>query len=626
MLILEIWKKQPGDYFFISTKSADKKWVDKAFHRDEFQEVRTYIEDNLDKDVYWCPHGFSKPFRQKRFSIPPFLLWADLDEANPNEIPIKPSVAWESSPGRYACVWLVDQIVDDSLNQRLTQFVKADPGGWDYTQVLRVPGTRNYKYSSSPKVRYILKDGPTYLYKELIKLIPQKKETKKQTDDSTELFKKYEKQLSPFIRKELLNGKPQMGKRSEVFWKLANELIECGLSRQEAKILLANSVWNKFKGRNDEDRQLTEAIEKAVSEKLDRHKTDDEEKEYKYLSKTLADYDDEETDWIIPGWLAASEVNILQGDPGIGKSQLAQYFAGCIADGRTFPTDKRMRPVIGSVALFDPENSPSIVTRKRMRNNGFKALNKIFCEIQSFQLDDEAAVNYIIERLDGISDLKLVIFDTIGNFTGSIDTHKGADVTKMFYVLKQIAVRKRCSVLVLAHLNKSKGNSALYKGMGSIASAGAARIVNQVAKHPNDEKILVLSQVKNNLGPHQKSRVFTIENLPDLLNETDRCKIIIGDTIDLSADDVLNSDKHKEEKLDNTQQKIEECIEWLDMILGEGPLESTKVQSASDKKGFSKRILQSACETLGVIKNKVGFKGKFYWGLPGSTANKDHLS
>jgi len=623
MLILQIWEKQPGDYFFISTKSADKKWYDKAFHRSELKKVREYIEDNLDKDVYWCPHGFSKPFRQKRFSVPPFLLWADLDEANPSEIPVKPSVAWESSPGRYACVWLVDEKITDSVNQRLTQFVGADPGGWDYTQVLRVPGTRNYKYSSSPKVRYILKDGPSYSYKELIKSIPKAKETKKDEHDSSAIFKKYEKQLSPFVRKELLNGKPQIGKRSEVFWKLANELIESGVSREEAKLLLANSVWNKFKGRSDEDRQLNDAIEKAVEEKFS--KKDTEEEPYKYLSKTLEDYDDEETDWIIPGWLAASEVNILQGDPGIGKSQLAQYFAGCIADGRTFPTDKRMKPVVGSVALFDPENSPSIVTRKRMRNNGFKCLNKIFCEVQSFQLDDEATVNYVMERLDSVKDLKLVIFDTIGNFTGSVDTHKGSDVTKMFYVLKQIAIRKRCSVLVLAHLNKSKGNSALYKGMGSIASAGAARIVNQVAKHPVDENVLVLSQVKNNLGPHQKSRVFTIENLPDLLNETDRCKIIIGDTIDLSADDVLNSDKHKEQKPDDLQQKIEACIDWLDMILGEGPVEAVKVQTASDKKGFSKRVLQSACETMGVIKDKKGFGGKSYWGLPGSTAKKDTL-
>jgi len=66
-------------------------------------------------------------------------------------------------------------------------------------------------------------------------------------------------------------------------------------------------------------------------------------------------------------------------------------------------------------------------------------------------------------------------------------------------------------------------------------------------------------------------------------------------------------------------------MDWLDMILGEGPVEAIKVQTASDKKGFSKRVLQSACETMRVIKDKKGFGGKSYWGLPGSTAKKDDL-
>src|SRR5690606_8075578 len=78
------------------------------------------------------------------------LLWADLDEVDPNTCDPKPHVAWETSTGRYAALWYLDEARDAQevlhVNRNLTNFLGADPGGWDLTQVLRVPGTVNRKY------------------------------------------------------------------------------------------------------------------------------------------------------------------------------------------------------------------------------------------------------------------------------------------------------------------------------------------------------------------------------------------------------------------------------------------------------------------------------------------------
>ena len=101
------------------------------------------------KNVYWCPHGFSKPRRKKQYAVLPALLWSDMDEAHPN-LQFKPTIAIESSPDRYVGIWECDATVSEGLNRRLTYHIGADKGGWDLTQVLRTPGTLNYKYDPPP--------------------------------------------------------------------------------------------------------------------------------------------------------------------------------------------------------------------------------------------------------------------------------------------------------------------------------------------------------------------------------------------------------------------------------------------------------------------------------------------
>ena len=92
MLITQVWKSQPGDYFCISTKSNSGKWRDKFFTRKGLSKVRAYINANLDKDIYFCPHGFDKARRLKEYAVMPKLLWADLDEADPSKMSIMPTI------------------------------------------------------------------------------------------------------------------------------------------------------------------------------------------------------------------------------------------------------------------------------------------------------------------------------------------------------------------------------------------------------------------------------------------------------------------------------------------------------------------------------------------------------
>jgi hypothetical protein len=169
MIIVDIWRSQPGDYFCISTKGITGAWHDEFFARSELRGVRDYVRANGDRNVYWCPHGFHERRRKKEHAATPTLLWADIDDGKLNRI--KPTVAIESSPGRYVGIWECDAPVTEALNKRLTNYIGADKGGWDLTQVLRVPGTKNHKYDPAPRVKLLWDDGPGYRVQELNKML-----------------------------------------------------------------------------------------------------------------------------------------------------------------------------------------------------------------------------------------------------------------------------------------------------------------------------------------------------------------------------------------------------------------------------------------------------------------------
>jgi hypothetical protein len=105
MIIKEVWQSQPGTYFCISTKTRSEAWHDHFFARDELRQLDDFIREHRNSDIYWCPHGFSAPRRIKGNAVMPTLLWADLDPVDPRALRQRPTIAIQSSTGRYVGIW-----------------------------------------------------------------------------------------------------------------------------------------------------------------------------------------------------------------------------------------------------------------------------------------------------------------------------------------------------------------------------------------------------------------------------------------------------------------------------------------------------------------------------------------
>lgn len=254
--IVKIWRQQPGKYFFVCTKDRDGKWHEELFYPSRFGSVGDFIEDNLDKNIYVCPQGFSRPKRLKKYAVAPYLLWADMDEVHPEDVRIPPSYCVETSPGRYAGIWLVNDEVTEELNQRLTYYIGADKSGWDYTQVLRlVPGTYNYKRKRPYRVEYVWRDnGERYCVRHLERLLPKLKATG--AGDYAPEPRTFVGNVMQLAAKYRLGakmmGKPSAADRSSVMWYLGMSVLEKGGYVSEALAIIRNSAAFRLKYEFDE--------------------------------------------------------------------------------------------------------------------------------------------------------------------------------------------------------------------------------------------------------------------------------------------------------------------------------------------------------------------------------------
>lgn len=627
MLITSLWAKQPGRFFCISTKDGDDKWRDHFFEPEEFHLIRKFLKENDHKNIYFCPHGFNRRVRQKGEAVLPNLLWADLDFADPRKIKPKPTIAIESSPGRHVGLWVLKGQATESLNRRLTYHTGADPGGWDLTQVLRFPGTRNFKYSSQPKVRILWDDGPVYSIKQIEKYLPDEPEEEEGEHlSAAEVYEKYQDELPRWVRRELL-AKKTVGRsdRSEMLWKLENACVEAGMTLDEAFAVIKRSGWNKFAGRRNEDEQLRRELSKVMdnqfrekpkgADKLHR-KSDQEESEdekrakSRFIFRPLKDIEREEIDFIWQPYLARKEVSILEGDPGLGKSYLAQMVAGSIAMGKRIPSAYKGTPrAHGPVVYLDIENSAASVTKPRLEDNGYIDLDNYYPVEQPFSIDDEEALEDLYEWLEEIKPI-LVVFDTLNTYIGRADTHKASEVTQAFGIFKDIAIQFNCSVLVLRHLTKGNG-SAIYRGQGSIAFAGSARVVMSVGVDPNDTETRAMAITKINFAKAPKALTFRIEERPKGKSE-----FIWGDFVDLTAQEILDASAEARAE-GKTGQGMQDAMEFLEATLPPGTKsDESKLYRMAEKRSIDPKLLDRAAAKMGVLKKKRKKDKVPYWEMP----------
>jgi hypothetical protein len=208
---------------------------------------------------------------------------------------------------------------------------------------------------------------------------------------------------------------------------------------------------------------------------------------------------------------------------------------------------------------------------------------------------------------------KLIVIDPLAAALSSkIDSHKDTHIRQLLGQLAVLADKRRCTILIVRHLNKSGGSRAIYRGGGSIGIIGAARTGLLLDKDPDDEKVRILATTKCNLG--REGEPLAVRLVPA---ESPGVGIEVAKVewskagIGRGADELLADEDSRAEKYAQNEAET-----WLRSVLGDGPVLTNDVIRDSKQFGISERTLRRVKSKIQVISEKDTFNGKWRWRLP----------
>ncbi|MBA4107676.1 MAG: hypothetical protein C0485_18230 [Pirellula sp.] len=328
----------------------------------------------------------------------------------------------------------------------------------------------------------------------------------------------------------------------------------------------------------------------------------------------MANVEHATTEWLWDQHIPCGAISNLSGDPGLGKSQLTCDLGARITRGWPMPPltapDGTFRP--RGVLFMNAEDDPARTLRPRLEAAGAD-LRRVHC-LRSMQCslegEEERPVTLpgdlpAVEQVIRASDVALVVVDPFVAFLdGKLNINNDADVRRCLGQVASVAESTGAAFLLVRHLNKKSGLSAVYRGGGSIGVTGAARAEFMVGVDPADPEGRILACVKSNLAPEPSSLRFSIESFA----ETSRVRW--GDHCDTSAGDLCasGSDKRQGNKSDEAKGIIEDMI-------AHGPAASADVLKACIDAGISERTYHSVKKELGLKPYRVGFGDDGTWML-----------
>lgn len=548
MPIIKIWSNQPGKFFCLSIRhknhNRDKPLRDVWFEHHQFDRVyKTVRKYRKDYNVWFCPHGFKQPKRQSQYAEQSLWYYADLDAVDPRKIRVKPSIALESSPQRYVGFWYTALPVEWEDNRAWTYLIDADHGGWDPTQVLRAPQSFNHKPAyNTPRVRTLWSNATIIQPRRIKKLLPK---TKKKKTVTGGIYRKYEKQIPVMLRRQILSKTQIVKDRSTWIWGATKTLQTVGLTSDEIFEVIWPSGNNKYFDKRRGEEYLKRDIDKALDTHFDRESQEKKTDIVRMFSKSMAEVEEEEINWLWEPYIARGELTIVEGDPGVGKSWLVQMMGIYVADGRNMPTDRRFkqpRRDPQKVFFVDHENSRATVMKARLRANGLRNEHLFFQEDMAFSVDNEEAMEALYAAIEEHQPA-LVVWDTLMNYAGGANIHNASETAQMFSTFRHIALEYGCASVVVRHLTKNNKERAAYRGQGSITFTGTARCVIGVGYSPDDPGERLFKIVKTNIVDPDSvgARRFTLEG-----QEGD-CLFRFGGTLHITNEDLYNTEKPKPE-------------------------------------------------------------------------------
>lgn len=345
-----MWEDKIGYAYVPLKRPGGEEWESHYFQwpKEKKSLIQHVLNSTSTSECYFGPALYNTPDNPVQDNIRgSHVIWAEFDGNAPQDgilgdkIPHPTMRVKSSGDGHEHLYWHLDAFETDrnkieALNKAIAYTLQADTSGWDSTQILRPPGTKNHKRG---KIVRILTNSSSRYSQDFFSGLEQPKQLTKdeivlsEVPEPLQVVAKFKWDTEDF--KFFRKSEMATGTRSSALMRLAYICAEMRMSDEEAFAILRNADerWKKFYGRKDQDKRLLDLINRA------RHKhpidPDVVIDEFPVFSwQELLDLEIH-VDWMIKGILQRQGLMIMSGAPGAGKTQLALQMLIHLAIGKS---------------------------------------------------------------------------------------------------------------------------------------------------------------------------------------------------------------------------------------------------------------------------------------------------
>ena len=208
--------------------------------------------------------------------------------------------------------------------------------------------------------------------------------------------------------------------------------------------------------------------------------------------------------WLWEQYIPFGKITIIQGDPGEGKTTLALRLAAACSTGKPLPGMEPLEPF--NVIYQSAEDGLGDTIKPRLIDAGADQ-SRIW-----YVKEDKKPLTLLDKRIEEAileANARLMILDPVqGYLDGEVDMNRANEVREVLRQVGAVAERTGCAIVLTGHLNKAKGISSRYRGLGSIDFRAVARSVLLVGSLRSDPNIRVMVHDKSSLAPNGKSLAF----------------------------------------------------------------------------------------------------------------------
>ena len=308
----------------------------------------------------------------------------------------------------------------------------------------------------------------------------------------------------------------------------------------------------------------------------------------------MSEIQSQEVSWLWYPFIPYGKLTIIQGDPGDGKTTLVLNIAAWLSKGEGLDSEMKLSEPV-NVIYQSAEDGLADTVKARLELAGAD------CERILVIDEKEKSLSMVDERLEKAivqTKARMLILDPIQAYLGGgMDMNRANEARDMTKKLGALAEKYQCAIVLIGHMNKTAGNKAAYRGMGSIDFFAVARSVLLVGRVEGEPNIRAVVQIKNNLAAFGHPKAFALSE--------DGFQWL-GD-YEITADEVLGGIAPKANKMEQAKRLLRELALTTDAI------QSNEIFDMADEKGISKRTLENAKRELGIRARKIN--NSWYWEL-----------